>query len=174
MRSVLVGGFTLVEVLVAMLVLAIGIVGAGALQLAAQRTHHQSVLMSSAVQLATSLVERMRANPVAMALEDAGNPYLNLGYDAAADGAPAAPASCYGDADCSPAQIAQFDLYEVREALRTGFPNGRIVVCRDARPTLAWECEGAAGAPVVIKLGWRGNAGPDMPTVALVVPGVAG
>ncbi|TFW31280.1 type IV pilus modification protein PilV [Massilia horti] len=155
-----------------MLVLAVGIVGASSAQMAAQRTRHQSALMSAAVHLAASLVERMRANPVAMALGDADNPYL-IEYDAAADGPPA-PASCYGDADCSPGEIAQADLYEVREALRTGFPNGRIVVCRDARTKLAWECQGAAGAPLVVKLGWRGNTGVDAPIVALVVPGVAG
>jgi prepilin-type N-terminal cleavage/methylation domain-containing protein len=45
-------GFTLIEVLVALFVLAIGIVGAGAAQLAAERTRQQAALMAEAGQLA--------------------------------------------------------------------------------------------------------------------------
>jgi type IV pilus assembly protein PilV len=182
MRSV--SGFTLVEVLVALFVVAVGIVGASATQAAAQRTRHQSALMSGAVRLAGALADRMRANPVQMAAADDLNPYLQLRYDAAADGAPT-PSSplCYGAADCTPAQMAGFDLYEARQAIHSGFPGGRVVVCRDAavwdaaRGALAWDCAAAAGAPIVVKLGWRGNERDGgvgeaaAPSVALVVPG---
>ncbi len=171
MRWRSVDGFTLVEVLVALFELAVAVVGATGLQLAAQRARHQSALMSDAVQLAASLSERMRANPVVMAAP--GNPYLQLRYDAAADGAPAVPPPCFGDADCSPAQMAEFDLYETRQAIHAGFPRGRIVVCRDAAGSApAWDCEAAANAPIVVKLGWRGNEdGGAAPRVTLVVPG---
>jgi type IV pilus assembly protein PilV len=171
-----VGGFTLVEVLVALFVVAVGVVGAAGTQMAAQRTRHQAALMSDAVQLAASLSERMRANQVAMAA--AGNPYLQLRYDAASDGAPAPGVTCFGDAECNPSQMAEFDLYETRLAIHAGFPRGRIVVCRDAAiqdagsKVLAWACEEASNAPIVVKLGWRGNeAGADAPSVAMVVPG---
>lgn len=173
------GGFTLVEVLVALFVLAVGIVGASAAQVAAQRARHQAALMSAGVALAAGLADRMRANRVVMALADGANPYLQLDYDAGAGPAPTPAVACYGSADCSPAQMAAFDVYETMEALRTGFPRGRIVVCRDGSPwdaahaALAWSCDGAAGAPVVVKLGWRGNeaSGASAPSVALVVPG---
>jgi type IV pilus assembly protein PilV len=175
LRSV--GGFTLVEVLVALFVLAVGIIGASAIQVAAQRMRHQSVLVAGGVRLAASLAERMRANPVAMAGADGANPYLQLRYDAATDSVPAPAVACYGAADCNPAQMAGFDLYETAEALRTGFPEGRIVVCRDAAmwdaaaDALAWDCEHAAGAPMVVKLGWRGNQpGAAAPLIAMVAP----
>ncbi|MFL6674582.1 MAG: type IV pilus modification protein PilV [Massilia sp.] len=175
LRSI--GGFTLVEVLVALFVLAVGIVGASATQLATQRTRHHSALMSAAVQLAASLADRMRANPVVMAGADGDNPYLQLRYDASG-APPATPVSCYGDAGCTPLQMAGFDLFEAAEAVRTGFPRGRIVVCRDAAigdaaaATLAWECASAPSAPVVVKLGWRGNdsGAAPAPVVAMVVP----
>lgn len=171
MRCRSVGGFTLVEVLVALLVLAVGVVGATGLQIAAQRARHQSALMSAAVQLAASLAERMRANPAVLAAP--GNPYLALRYDAAADGAPAMPPLCFGAADCSPAQMAEFDLYETKQAIHAGFPRGRIVVCRDAAGSVpAWDCAPASNAPIVVKLGWRGNDGSEgAPSVTLVVPG---
>jgi type IV pilus assembly protein PilV len=160
------GGFTLVEVLVALLVLAVGIVGASATQLAAQRARRHAAQVEGAVRLATSLAERMRANPVVMAAADADNPYLQLDYDAAT-GAPAPAQACFGATDCSPAQMAGFDLYETTEALHALLPRGRIVVCRDAA-WKAWPCTPGAGAPVLVKVGLDGD---QAPSVALVVPG---
>ena len=172
-------GFSLIEVLVAMVVLAVGIVGAGAAQVAALKTRHGTGLMSSGVQLAGALADRMRANPAQMQAADSGNPYLQLHYDAEG-GAPAAPAAmCYAGASCSSAQMAAFDVYEVTQALYDQYPGARIVVCRDGTvwggKALVWECAGGADAPVVIKLGWRGRkvdreAG-FAPAVAVVVAG---
>lgn len=171
MRWRSVGGFTLVEVLVALFVLAVGIVGATASQMAAQRARRQSALMSEAVQLAGSLSDRMRANPVVMASLDAANPYLHLDYDAAA-GAPSPATPCLGGIECSPAEMARFDLYETTLALREHFPRGRVVVCRDGAAALAWQCQPGAGAPIVVKVGWdAGNGGGRAPLVAMVVPG---
>jgi type IV pilus assembly protein PilV len=175
------GGFSLVEVLVALFVLAVGVVGAAATQATAERTRQHSALMSGAVQLASSLAERMRANPAAMAAADAANPYLQLDYDAS--GGPPVPAltPCYGDANCTPPELAEHDLYDIRRALYLGFPNGRVLVCRDATVVnaasgaLSWDCEHAAGAPLVVKLGWRGKGGDPgadlVPAVAIIAPG---
>lgn len=183
MRSWCVGGFTLVEVLVAVLLLAIGVIGAAGAQVAALRTRHGSALMSDGVQLASSLADRMRANTAQMQRGDGVNPYLQLRYNVAA-GAPAVPATlCYHAPGCSSEQIAQFDAYELAAALHAGFPGGRVAVCRDAtvwdtaRARLSWDCAAAADAPLVIKLGWhaRRDAGaaepPDQaaPQVAIVV-----
>ncbi|MBQ5942294.1 type IV pilus modification protein PilV [Massilia sp. AB1] len=166
-------GFTLIEVLVALFVLAVGVVGAGAAQLAAQRTRHQSALMSEAAQQAASLGARMRANAAAAGLPDSSNPYLSLDYDAA-DGNPgAAPASCYGASACDPLQLAAFDLHEAKQGVYAAFPGGRIAVCRDAAPWDAgtrryrWACTAGAGAPMLIKLGWSGTgAAPGLVAVA--------
>ena len=186
-------GFTLIEVLVAVLVLAIGILGASAAQLAALRTRHQSQLMSDAVQLASTLADSMRANLAlsGVAAADGANPYLRLHYDAAADGAPPPAPQCLPGAACSAVQMAEADIDRVRQALHAGFPGGRIVVCRDSaawdagRGALRWACDGNAGSgtPIVIKLGWRGkeagggdardSAGQFAPSVALVLAGVA-
>ena len=189
MRSV-VGGFTLIEVLVAVCVLAVGIVGAAGTQLTALRTRQQSALLSDAVQLAGGLADRMRANAEQMRAPDAANPYLQASYDATADGAPSPSGPlCHANANCGSAELAQFDIYETRLALHAGFPGGRVVVCRDAqmwdagRGVLAWACRGAAGAPVVVKVGWRARRHPGAPAqddaiesapgVAIVVPAEA-
>ncbi|MES2900595.1 MAG: type IV pilus modification protein PilV [Pseudomonadota bacterium] len=183
MRSHLVAGFTLVEVLVAVLVLAIGILGAAGAQVAALRTRQGTGLMSGGVQLASALADHMRAN--AARESGAVSPYLQLAYDADADGAPVAPGfTCYAGSACTAAQMAAFDVHEAKLELYTRFPGGRIVVCRDAtvwaesRRALSWECAGDASAPVVIKLGWRGQRTgatadglPPAPALALVVGG---
>ncbi|MCC2972171.1 type IV pilus modification protein PilV [Massilia sp. IC2-476] len=155
-------GFTLVEVLVALFVLAVGIVGAGATQLTAERTRQQSALLSDAAQLAASLAARMQLNPAMSGLPDDANPYLDFAYDAG-DGLPAPGASCFGASSCTPAQLAEFDLHEIRQALHAQFPRGRIEVCRDASPwdsavgRWRWSCDGTAGALPVVKLGWQGT-----------------
>ncbi|MEC5163031.1 MULTISPECIES: type IV pilus modification protein PilV [unclassified Janthinobacterium] len=183
-------GFTMIEVLVAVLVLALGVVGGSAMQLSALRTRHQSALLSNALQLGAGMTERMRANAVLMRQPDAENPYLNLRYDVLAEGAPAAPAHwCFAAQPCSGAQLAAADIYELKRQIRLALPGGRLVICRDARRWNAaregasWDCDGAAGAPVVIKLGWRGkhpdgrplqrDAGREAPAVALVLAGTA-
>jgi type IV pilus assembly protein PilV len=173
-----IAGFTLVEVLVAMVVLALGVVGAAATQVSAARLRQQAALASEAVQLAASLGARMRVNAAQMALPDASNPYLQFEYDAA-DGDPAPPpVQCFGASDCDPAQMAAFDLYDTARIVQGAFPGGRIAVCRDgagwnaALRAFEWNCAGGAGAPVVVKLGWRAPGAPAAaPLVALVVAG---
>src|SRR5690349_2948264 len=149
-------GFTFVEVLVALFVVALGIAGAAALQTLAVRAARDAARLADATRLARSLAERMRANPRALALPD--NPYLHLDYDAGS-GAPTAPALCYADADCDAENLARFDVFEVAEVLSANFPGGRIRVCRDAGApdaagVLPWTCDPEDGAPVVVKLGW--------------------
>lgn len=155
-------GFTLVEVLVALFVLAVGIVGAGAVQITAERTRQQASLRSEAAQLANGLAARMRVNPAIAPLPDGANPYLSFRYDAA-DGLPAPPALCFGGGNCAPDALAQFDLHEMRQLLATRFPHGRVSVCRDGSPWDAaanayrWDCDGALDALPVVKLGWQGT-----------------
>jgi type IV pilus assembly protein PilV len=171
-------GFTLVEVLVAMFVLALGVAGAASTQLAAARLRQQAAFESEAVQLASSLGARMRVNAAQMALPDASNPYLQFEYDATAGDPAAPPVLCFGGADCSPAQLAAFDLYDIARIVQRAFPGGRIALCRDGGgwnavlQSFEWRCSGGADAPVVVKLGWRAaGSTAAAPVVAMVVAG---
>jgi type IV pilus assembly protein PilV len=166
-------GFTLVEALVALFVVALGIAGAAGLQTLAVRAGRDATRLSEATRLARSLAERMRANPRALALPDAANPYLLLDYDAGG-GPPAASALCYADA-CDADALARFDLFEIAGALRSGFPDGRIRVCRDAGALdaaglPAWRCDAQDGAPLVVKLDWRAQADAATGAPQLILP----
>lgn len=138
-------GFTVVEVLVALFVLAVGVMGATAAQATAARTRHASALASAAVQLAGALAERMAANPAQLALPDSGNVYL---MDASE------PWVCTGA--CSPAQMAATERDDIAATVARTFPGGQLRVCRDTPvPPLAWDCAPGPGAPLVVKIGWR-------------------
>lgn len=169
------GGYSLVEVLVAMFVLAVGVLGAAGTQAVALRMRHDSALMTAAVRLGSTFAERMRANP------SAAGDYL-FEFDAAGGARPASPSTrCFTGTDCTPAQLAAFDVHDIVQSLAASFPGGRIKVCRDAQPwnassgSLRWPCADAAGAQVIVKIGWRerriGERGPDdAPRVALPLP----
>ncbi|WP_229518455.1 type IV pilus modification protein PilV [Massilia sp. PAMC28688] len=167
-------GFTLIEVLVAALVLAIGIAGVIAAHLGAQRTRHGTALMSGAVQLAAGTAERIAANGRFR------DQYAGFDYDSTRDGPPAPSAqACFGT-PCSGGQLAAADLAELRQALHAGFPGGRIVICRDAAVAqagarLAWQCGGGSGAPLAIKIGWieRGAGVDTLPALVLLADGGA-
>ncbi|MBC7859269.1 MAG: type IV pilus modification protein PilV, partial [Burkholderiaceae bacterium] len=160
MRTGVACGFSLVEVLVATLVLALGLIGAAAMQLTALRTRHHSMLLSKAVHLASGMADQMRANAGQMRRDDRDNAYLQVDYDAASDAAADGPAPDCFSAACDDAELAHFDLDELKRQLRRELPGARLVICRDggagddAPRAPGWACSGAAGAPVLIKLGW--------------------
>ena len=168
------GGFTLIEVLVALFVLALGVAGAASTQLSSARLRQQAALESEAVQLAASLGARMRVNAAQMALPDASNSYLGFDYDAAGGEPDASSAECFGTS-CNPAQLAAFDLYEAARIVYGAFPGGRIAVCRDAAgwnaasTSFEWTCSGGLGAPVVVKLGWHTPGASTAPLLVVMV-----
>jgi type IV pilus assembly protein PilV len=150
-------GNTLVEVLVALLLLAVGGLGAGALAMSAVRAARQSSLASFALQLAAGAGEAMRTRA---SQSDAANPFLQLDYDALADGPPAPAADCSA-MPCDSAALANAELDRLRLLVFSRLPFGRIKICRDsaswdpATLSLRWDCDGAANAPAVVKIGWR-------------------
>ncbi|HEX7636637.1 MAG TPA: type IV pilus modification protein PilV [Noviherbaspirillum sp.] len=150
-------GFSLIEVLVSLLVLAIGVIGAAGMQLAAARTAQQSAFQTFALQLAAEMADAMRAGGGQL------ESMWAMDYSSANDGEPVTPARfCYADS-CNAQEFAEFQLYEWKKRVKTGLPAGRVLVCRDATPwdsvrrSLSWSCEGGAGeeAPLVVKLGWQ-------------------
>ena len=65
-------GFSLIEVLVALLVLSIGLLGLAALQAQGLRFNHDAYVRTQATNLAYDIVDRMRVNNTALAAYTAG------------------------------------------------------------------------------------------------------
>jgi type IV pilus assembly protein PilV len=115
-------GFTLVEVLVSLVVLAIGLLGIAKLMLFSSHANDSAYLRSQATALAYEILDDMRANR-----QEAINAAT---YNTAA-AAPAVPpgALCEGLGSCnSPTQVALYDLYQWGLRLRApvgALPNGQ-------------------------------------------------
>lgn len=107
-------GFTLLEVMVALVVLSVGLLGLAALQTATVRFNQNAFLRTQATNLAYDLADRMRANREAA---------LAGGYDSAYAGTPPACNAAVGAGT-----VAQQDLSGWRIALTCMLPlgNGRI------------------------------------------------
>ncbi|MFU8817084.1 MAG: type IV pilus modification protein PilV [Pseudomonadales bacterium] len=96
-----VGGFSLIEVLVAVLVMGIGVLGVSALQMVSLQNNRGALERAEAVHLAYDMMDRIRANPGGT---PAGAAYGGLGVG---DGPPAAN-NCIAN-NCSTAQMVAFD-----------------------------------------------------------------
>ena len=115
-------GFSMMELLVAVLVMGVGVLGVTGLQLISLQNNQDALLRSEAVQLAYDILDRIRVNP------GAGVP--GLPYDGVdLDDVPVAPADCFA-ANCTPAQMVAFDIATWKCSLG-GF-NGEGV-CGDLR-----------------------------------------
>lgn len=105
-------GFTLVEVLVVVVVMAVGLLGGLALLLTGLRASRLAVQRTGAAILATDLGDRIRAN------RPAGTAYA---LEAAT--LLAAPArQCRSSGECDPADVAARDLYEWQRAALAALP----------------------------------------------------
>ena len=107
-------GFTMVETLVALVVLAIGLLGIAALYLNSLQAGRTAIYRTEAVNLAADLADRIRANRTAVAA------YGNVFGDAFV----AVPA-CATTAGCTPAQLATTDLSGWKAALALQLPTGQ-------------------------------------------------
>ena len=157
-------GFSLIEVLVSILVLALGVIGAAGMQITAMRTTQQSGFQTLALQLAAEMADKMRANDNPMK-KGRANPFLSVNYASATEGEPEAPGKLCYTSECDAEELAAFEVYEWKKRVKTALPGGRVLICRDAAPwdsaknTLTWDCNAGNGesAPLVIKIGWQGK-----------------
>lgn len=119
-------GMSLIEVLVALLVFAVGIVGFAALQLKSVRQVEETYSRSQAMSVAHDFIERARANLTAESQAYYLQPSswsgdLNDPGDCIVTGA--APSAA--DA-CESEQMARSDVYEVRSSLSGLLVNGKM------------------------------------------------
>ena len=136
-------GFSLVEVMVALVVLSVGMLGIAGLYVTSLRSGGGAIYRMQAVNLASDLADRIRANPGA-----------NVAYMGAA-----ANNNCYGAgaALCLPPAMAANDLLVWNTQLANILPNGLGVVNAVVVPgsanlyaytiTITWN-EPGANAPL--------------------------
>lgn len=160
-------GFSLIEVLVAVLVMGIGVLGVSALQMVSLQNNRGALERAEAVHLAYDMMDRIRANP--------GGTPAGAAYDGLDVGdAPPQADNCIAN-NCSTAQMVAFDqaswkcqLGEYKDAavcvaLRT---SGALPL-EDAQPGLP-AGDGAitvAGDVIQVTVQWRGVGGAQQSVV---------
>ena len=124
-------GFSLVEVLIALIIMSVGMLGIASLYVTSMQAGRTSLFRHNAVTLAGDVADRMRANPVALAA------YAGVGADN----------SCTdGTTTCSNVQMAAQDIFLWDQQALASLPNGSVTVAVDQNPTppvytitIAWD-----------------------------------
>ena len=153
---------TLVEVLVALVIFALGMLGAGGLIMPSLRSGQHTAQASVAIGLARDYGELMQLIPASVqsSAASSANPFL---FDT--NTTMTAPTSCQGaSAACTPTEMINFGKYDWAQRVKAALPGGRAVVCQDTAPKNAdglyeWTCDNT-GTLVVVKFDWVTKVGP--------------
>ncbi len=143
-------GVSMIEVLVTLLVSAVGLLGVASLQMSAVKNTRESQLRSMATVLAHDMAERMRSNLVGLAVP-------NQYYDQLQGTATAQDCRA---GSCNAQELARFDYWEWSQQLAAHLPNGTGVVCVDSTPDDGVDGNGqcdvnlAQPATYAIKIFW--------------------
>jgi type IV pilus assembly protein PilV len=159
-------GFSLIEVLVAIVVLSFGLLGMVGLQAASLQANRDARLQSTAILLARDLAEAMRGNKLVAVTTNA-----YLGNFQSVGAAPLVPTvasycmtigqNCTGGTPLAAATaLANAQMTEWLARVSAELPGARVQICKDASPYAAdglpqWACTGAGTTDTtVIKIGW--------------------
>lgn len=138
-------GFSLIEVLVALVILVIGLIGIFNLHIVAKRGSFESFQQTQASYYANDIINRMKLNRTQLANYDNGSPY---------SGVPSKPKLCDATALCIPTELVSADLYEWRSA----FSGEQEVIGTKLVGGLdsATACIQVSGNEVLVVIVWRG------------------
>ena len=137
-------GFSLVEVLVALVVVSVGMLGVAGLYVNGMQAGRTAMFSNQAVTLAGDVADRIRANPTA---------------GAAYAGDPADHNCTKGTVDCTPAQMAAHDILVFRQQAQNFLPSGTVTIVHNAATT---------PPEYTITVGW--NEPGATPTYVLRIP----
>ena len=158
-------GFSLIEVLVSIVILGIGMLGAAGLQLATLRSNHFTAQASVATQLVRDYEEITQMLRSAAISSSEGTSALS-GLDTATADSSTIPNCQTTSAACDASALAAFMLSEWKDRVKNELPGGRAVVCRDSAPKdtsgasaglYHWACDDQ-GDMLMVKIGWTGRA----------------
>lgn len=179
-------GFSILEVLIAIIILSFGVLGAVGMQVAAMQANKEARNQATATSFARELAERMRGNhTIAIKTAAADNPYL-FDVTLASTTTIATPAVNCFTAGCPIVKdAATWDVAEWQGRVKDALPTPRVKVCYDQNPfdgtgRPRWNCTDN-GDIAVLKMSWtRSNTAGTLEFAAssglpvIVVPLTAG
>lgn len=140
-------GVTLIEVLVAVVVLAVGLLGTLQLHLVAQRSSFESFEHARALILAEAMLERMRLNPSQLAAYQG-----SYGASVPSPPTPACVSASSAITPCTPAQMLNWDSYQWALSLRGG---GELKGSQATGLAAAQGCVRVQGSRVEVVVSWQ-------------------
>jgi type IV pilus assembly protein PilV len=130
-------GFTLLEVLIALMIFTLGLLGLAGLLTVSIKTNHGAYLRTQATFLAQGMADRMRANP--LGLWNGSYNQNTLGTSSTPTALTAAGTPTIGNctaSSCGYAAVAARDLAVFDNQLTTFLPNAGVAIGCTAPPTL--------------------------------------
>lgn len=155
-------GFSLIEVLVAIVVLSLGMLGAVGMQTTAMQSNREARSQAVATTFARELAEKMRGNhAVAIQTTAINNPYL---FDSTLTGTSSVATftvNCFTTGCPVAKDAAAWDVADWQGRVQATLPTPRVKVCFDQSPFDSagkprWACTDA-GDVAVLKMGWTRN-----------------
>ena len=119
-------GFSLLEVLIALVILSVGLLGIAALMSTALKSNSSAYMRTQATALAYNIIDRMRANLPAVGLGSYDTP-----MPAAPSAATSSPPTCTGS-PCTSAALANYDIAQWEYDLKTQLPQGMGAIATNA------------------------------------------
>lgn len=153
-------GFSLIEILISLLVLSVGLMGLGGLQLASLKSSNNAHLRTVASLAATDLADRIRANPDAM---EKGLYADSLGKS---DCTQRRPKLCENGTACNSEELATYDLFRVSCGADSGAGRGGGALLDLPDATLSVECAAPCTRDVehIVTVRWNEVDGVDEDT----------
>jgi type IV pilus assembly protein PilV len=148
----------MIEVLIAMFVLSVGLLGSASLQLTSKRSNLVAKERTMATAAAQGLIERMRMNPRQLAT------YTNAGAGRVLDGTSMAAVDC--SASCTDTAIASLDLFDLEQALIGATEQiGGNFVGGISQPRACVQGPAGGSATYTVAIAWRGLTRLSDPTI---------
>lgn len=152
-------GFSILEVLIAIIILSFGVLGAVGMQVAAMQANKEARNQATATTFARELAERMRGNhTIAIKTATADNPYL-FDVTLASTTTIATPSvNCFTTGCPIVKDAATWDVAEWQDRVKDALPTPRVKVCYDQDPFDSagkprWNCTDN-GDIAVLKMSW--------------------
>ena len=142
-------GFTLLEVMIAMVIFSIGLLGLAGIQAVALQNNNSAYTRTISMQLAYNMSDVIRAST-----DNEGN--VNSVYDSVSSAiSGTAPTSCIqkasaGAPDCTDTELANFEIYHWKKRIEKQLPTGLSTIAKSGdiyTITIMWDDEhtGASG-----------------------------
>ena len=152
-------GFSILEVLISLIILSLGLLGAVGMQATAMQSNKEARNLAIATTFGRELAEKMRGNnSVSIQTTNLDNPYLLDVTLASSTSIPTPAVNCFLLGCPIVKDAANWDVADWQKRVQVALPSARVKVCFDQTPfdgagKAQWDCT-SNGDIAVLKMSW--------------------